>query len=96
MDVSPSEPTVRLGRLIRLAREAKGLSQRELGEILGTNQSTISGWESGTCPRIHNLLECCTALDVDPRAFLDAVEDDLEGPLKDLRAEAEAYMAARG
>lgn len=32
---------------IRRAREAKGLSQGQLGEMLRTGQSTVAGWESG-------------------------------------------------
>jgi SOS-response transcriptional repressor LexA len=34
-----------LGRAIRAAREAKRISQHELGEIVGKGQTTISSWE---------------------------------------------------
>jgi transcriptional regulator with XRE-family HTH domain len=37
----------RRSRLIRRAREASGLTQRELGERVGLPQSTISGIETG-------------------------------------------------
>lgn len=34
-----------LGRAIRAARQAKRLSQEELGEVVGKGQTTISSWE---------------------------------------------------
>lgn len=43
-----SRPKVnpRLGNLIRAAREARGYSQAQLAEILGTAQQTVSHWEN--------------------------------------------------
>lgn len=37
----------RIGREIRAARDAKGLSQPALAKLLGVDKSTISHWESG-------------------------------------------------
>lgn len=38
-------------QLIKETRKAKGLTQKELGEILGLDKTTINKYESGT----HNL-----------------------------------------
>ena len=55
-------------------RQAKGLSQRELAEIVGTTQSTIARLERGGCPpridtllRIADALECDLVVDLKPR-----------------------------
>ncbi|MEZ0611968.1 helix-turn-helix domain-containing protein [Fibrella sp. WM1] len=37
----------KVGALIREARKQKGLTQKELGEILGLSQSTIGEYEGG-------------------------------------------------
>lgn len=45
-------------------RTAKGLSQKQLGEILHVNQRTISAWEKGVCePNYELLLRICDYFD---------------------------------
>lgn len=39
---------MRGGELIREARKRRGLTQRELAELLGTTQAVIGRWESGS------------------------------------------------
>jgi transcriptional regulator with XRE-family HTH domain len=46
-DLGFTSPRRRRSRLIRRAREASGLTQRELGERVGLPQSSISGIETG-------------------------------------------------
>ena len=47
-------------------RQAKGLSQRELAELVGTTQSAIARLEAGgRPPRIDTLLRIADALDCD-------------------------------
>lgn len=47
-------------------RQAKGMSQRELAEIVGTTQSAIARLErGGRPPRIDTLLRIADALDCD-------------------------------
>lgn len=47
-------------------RQAKGLSQRELAEMVGTTQSAIARLErGGRPPRIDTLLRIADALDCD-------------------------------
>jgi DNA-binding XRE family transcriptional regulator len=49
-----------IGQAIRAAREAKGLTQPELGVLVGAARETISRWETGTytiVPRTKIALE---------------------------------------
>lgn len=59
-------------------REARGLSQRELGELTGTTQSAIARLESGGRPpridtllRIANALDCALVVELRPRTSTD-------------------------
>ncbi|GAB4023739.1 hypothetical protein GCM10028808_74880 [Spirosoma migulaei] len=36
-----------VGQLIRETRKAKGLTQKELGEIMGLSESTVNKYEAG-------------------------------------------------
>lgn len=50
---------------IRALREAKGLSQAELAEALGVDQTTISAWERGVAePTLFNLRRLADVLGV--------------------------------
>ena len=52
---------------IRALREAKGLSQTELAEALGVDQTTISAWENGKAePTLFNLRRLADLLGVKP------------------------------
>ena len=56
-----------MGAKIRAFREAKGLSQMELAEALGLDQTTISAWERGIAePTIFNLRRLADLLGVSP------------------------------
>lgn len=47
----------------RAARTAKGLSQKELAEMLGIEQATVSAWECGIAtPPASKLASICKAL----------------------------------
>lgn len=69
-----------------MGRVDKGITQKELGAALGTNQSSVSAWEKGTVqPRLRPFLACCRILDLDPHALIDAAEDDLSDELATLK-----------
>ena len=52
---------------IRALREAKGLSQAELAEALGLDQTTVSAWERGVSePTVFNLRRLADLLGVEP------------------------------
>jgi transcriptional regulator with XRE-family HTH domain len=46
-DPTPNKFTIRMGELIRVAREEKGISQSELAKRVYRRQGTISDWENG-------------------------------------------------
>jgi transcriptional regulator with XRE-family HTH domain len=57
---------------IRLYRKQKGLSQRELGKLIGVDHSHISKWETGSInPGADNLLKLSEVLGVSTSALLD-------------------------
>lgn len=48
---------------IKAAREKKGLSQKQLAQLLGVSQPTVSDWESGRKnPTLENLSKIADAL----------------------------------
>ena len=54
-----------LGDILRLAREAKGLSTDELAKMVGVSRTTIYNSESGSHePRISHLKWLAEALDI--------------------------------
>ena len=62
---------VELGARIRRAREEKGLSQTELGAMLGYKTSMVSAFESGARRlKVEDLAKLCVALDKEPEYFL--------------------------
>ena len=60
-----------MGEKIRQARENAGLSQKQLAEALGLDQSAVSNWETGKNePTLHNLRRMADILGVDPGSLL--------------------------
>lgn len=56
-----------MGEKIREFRERKGMSQKELAEALGLNQSAIALWETGrTEPTAFNIRRLADLLGVTP------------------------------
>ena len=56
---------------IRALREARGMSQTELAEALGVDQTTVSAWETGKAePTIFNLRRLADILGVSPGDLL--------------------------
>ncbi len=64
--------------LIELRIE-KGLSQKDVSDLLGTHHSQITHWETGNrTPSIKNLKKLCTALDTTPNVLIgyESLDDD--------------------
>ena len=66
-------PEHEIARAIIKARVARGLTQAELAERMGTSQSYIARLESGrTLPSTRTLLKVAAATDTRPRFDLEA------------------------
>ena len=63
------------GNLVRVARARAGMSQRELAEAAGVQQSTIARIESGARqPSLPVLARIFAAVDLEPRITLEAYD----------------------
>lgn len=61
-----------MGARIRRLREQHGMTQKQLADALGLNQSAIALWESGkTVPTLQNLYRLADILGCDARDLLD-------------------------
>lgn len=60
------------GKNLKLFRSAKKMTQKELGDLLGVTQRTISGWEMGeTEPNYDTLIKILEYFDV---SFEDMIQ----------------------
>jgi transcriptional regulator with XRE-family HTH domain len=76
--MSTANPLEMGARIIRFARERRGLSQDELSELSGVSQSLISRYESGqvepslrTVQRLLNAADAVMTIDVDGVRMID-------------------------
>lgn len=61
-----------IGIRIRKYRELRGLSQKELADLIGVSNSRVSNWEQGiNRPNVYIISDLCKALDVSPSELLD-------------------------
>lgn len=59
------------------ARMAKGMSQRDLGKLVGVHHNTISLYEMGSSePTAHRFLRICNALDKSADELLGRGSDE--------------------
>jgi len=62
----------RVGERLRAARLNKDLSQKELGELIGTSKQQIFKYENATdIPSLSRLIQLSEALNIPPASFLD-------------------------
>jgi len=62
----------RVGERLRVARLNKNLSQKELGELIGTSKQQIFKYENATdIPSLSRLVQLSDALNVTPFFFLE-------------------------
>ncbi len=75
--VEEERQRLNLADKVRSARQASGLSQQELAQMIGSTQSTIAGLESGDYERlsISTLLKVSLSLNCHLRFELEAVDD---------------------
>ena len=64
--------TYKIGAKIRSYRSARGLSQKELAELINVSSSRLSNWEKGINRPDVDQLECiCKVLQVSPNDLLE-------------------------
>ncbi len=44
---------VQIGKIIAFYRKQTGLTQEQLGEMVGVSGQAVSKWESGACPTLY-------------------------------------------
>lgn len=60
-----------IGNRIKEARKSKGLSQQQLGDMLGVSKVSVCGYETGTrIPTLENFLQLVELLDLTPDYIL--------------------------
>jgi transcriptional regulator with XRE-family HTH domain len=61
----------KFGNDVRQSRIDAHLTQQELGEILGVEGTTVSGWERNHHPSVFigNFVGACNLFDLDPRHY---------------------------
>ena len=70
---------VKIGRFIAELRKEKSLTQRELAELMGVSDRTVSKWETGNgMPEISMLMPLCQALQINVNELLsgERLSDD--------------------
>ncbi len=62
---------IKIGRFIAEERKSKGYTQRQLADILGISDKTVSKWECGNgFPEVSLLLPLCEKLDISVNELL--------------------------
>ncbi len=62
----------KMGNKIRKYREAKGLNQKQLAQLIGVSNGRVSNWEQGiNRPDADILAKICNVLDVSPSLLLE-------------------------
>ena len=66
-----------IGKRIRERREAKGLTQKQLGALVKKSSQVISNWERGYTPSISHddIMALASALETDPYYLLGITDD---------------------
>ena len=69
---------------LKNARKQKGLSQAELGKLLGVQAQTVGRWETGKSkPNLETINKLCEALDVPLRYFINEERVDYQLTLEE-------------
>ena len=65
-----------LGNAIRASRQARGMTQAELGERFGISKAAVAMWESGkNIPDQRKMAELTRVLDLDPAVAIGLHDD---------------------
>lgn len=66
----PQTPLASSGRMIRIERERRGMTQTQLADVAGVSQATLSRIEVAGGGRADTLMKLATALDLSVTALL--------------------------
>lgn len=67
---------MKLGRLLRKARERSGMTQGEIARYLDVKQPVVSAWERGAAhPSLHHITVWVRVTGTDPRPIFTAALD---------------------
>lgn len=75
------EKEYNFGHRLKAIRESRGMTQREVGERIGTVGNVVSNWEIGCSgkPRLDLFRELCIALNCPPGDLLGLSPSELTG-----------------
>lgn len=77
------ETNIRIGKMLRKAREEKGLLQSDMCEATGLTKNHISAVERGISkPSVELLIGYCNQLHVTPNDILEYTSDDIPHELR--------------
>lgn len=63
--VDSNATRLRVGNIIKNARLKKGLTQRQLGEMIGKSNNVLTNWEKGVnSPDVDMIEQLCSILDI--------------------------------
>ncbi len=67
-----------IGLIIRIHRQRRNLTQRELGEIVGVQPAAVQKWESGMVKNIKRsvLRQIAITLKISPTVLIGIKEED--------------------
>lgn len=77
-----------VGLYIKRLREEKGLTQEQLGEIVGVQKAAVQKWESGTTKNLkrHVVKTLSDYFEVSPASFV--IKSEKEGEIEKIVSEA--------
>ena len=82
----------KIGIRIRDFRESKGLTQKELAEIVGVQDAVISNWETGrNSPNVDVLKKLCTALNTSADELIGIKRKENKGLSNEAKKVAAAF-----
>lgn len=65
-----------LGKRVAMRRRLKGLSQRQLGDIVGMSQQAVDKVEAGSTKRPRRILELARALDLEVDELVNGISEE--------------------
>ncbi len=89
------ERPVTIGEKMKSLRIAKGLTQEELGEMIGVKRAAVNKWESGMVQNLKRttIQKLAEIFDVNPATFIDGSENSETSRTAPLLSEHEVTVA---